>query len=181
MSYRELLLGCGVRKEKMFKIPKHEEWANLTTVDFVREHRPDLVWDLTKTERMPLDDNSFDEIHAIEVLEHLGQQGDFQTFFWQFEEYWRLLKPGGLFCATVPKFNSEWAWGDPGHRRVITQGSLVFLSQAMYQEHVGKGPMSDYRQWYDADFDAIMQDNKTNADSFIFVLKAIKPSRKGKE
>jgi SAM-dependent methyltransferase len=148
-------------------------------VDFVKDHKPDLVWDLNKPERMPFEDNSFDEVQMYETIEHLGALGDFQTLLWQFEEYWRLLKPGGLFCATTPMWNSMWAFGDPGHRRIVNLGTLVFLSQAEYQKQVGVTPMTDYRPWYSGDFDVVQAGQQ--AETFVFVLRAIKPSRKVKE
>jgi len=35
------------------------------------------------------------------VLEHIAAQGDFEHFFQQFSDFWRILKPDGLFCAAV--------------------------------------------------------------------------------
>lgn len=117
-------------------------------------------------------DNYFDELHAYEVLEHIGQQGNYRLFFDQFSEFWRILKPGGFLFATVPSWASEWAWGDPSHTRVITSGTLSFLSQEQYKKQVGVTPMSDFRHIYKADFlTAFVQEN---SDHLLFVLQAIK-------
>ena len=66
----------------------------------------------------------------------------------------------------------EWAWADPGHRRVITPGTLVFLSQKEYEVQVGDTGMTDYRSVWDADFDLIGMDQSD--DTFGFVIQAIK-------
>src|SRR3546814_6014455 len=76
----------------------------------------------------------FDEVHAYEVLEHLGSQGDFRSFFAHFGEIYRALKDGGILFATVPAWDSVWAWADPSHRRVIAPETLVFLDQTQYRE-----------------------------------------------
>lgn len=124
----------------------------MTTLDVNPDCEPDILWDLDKLPYAPLRDGYYDEIHAYEVLEHCGAQGDFRFFFAQFSEFWRILKNGGSLCATVPDVGSVWAWGDPGHRRVIQVESLIFLDQAEYAKQVGHTPMSDYRYWYKADF-----------------------------
>jgi len=119
--------------------------------------------------------DSFNEVHAYEVLEHLGQQGDALAFFRHFSEIWRVLKPGGLLCACVPALHSPWLWGDPGHRRAITPESLTFLIQPEYAKQVGRTPMTDYRSMYFADFDPIAANYA--GDSFQFILRAVKPAR----
>lgn len=168
----ELLIGCGNDRRKKIKGEKlAEEWTELVTLDWDASCKPDVVHDLNITP-YPFADNTFDEIHAYEVLEHVGRQGDFRFFFRQFEEFWRILKPGGYFVATVPLWDSKWAWGDPGHTRVINDGSLVFLSQKEYELQVGKTAMTDYRHCYKADFE-IMATVEQN-EMFGFVLKAIK-------
>jgi hypothetical protein len=85
-----------------------------------------------------------------------------------------MLRPGGLFCGTSPAIGSVWLWGDPGHTRVIQPESFVFLSQPKYAQ-VGQSPMSDYRFVYRADFDIVHA--QVQEDTFVFVLRAIKPSR----
>jgi SAM-dependent methyltransferase len=196
MPYRELLLGCGNRRTKDIGRAGHETWQNLTTLDIDRGCRPDRLFDLRtirlravpepvfipETIILPFSENIFDEIHAYEVLEHCGAQGDHRLLLDQFSEFWRILKPGGLFFATVPDFRGLWAWGDPSHSRVINQGTLVFLNQQSYTEQVGKTSMSDYRRIYRADFQAIesgftVAQEGDERGSFYFILQAVKPSR----
>ena len=77
-----------------------------------------------------------------------------------------------MLVASTPMWNSLWAWSDPGHRRVISNGTLSFLSQKMYAEGVGKGPMADYRSIWKGDLEVV--DLKETADRFWFVLRANK-------
>lgn len=171
----ELLIGCGNRREKLFGIediiPK--DWTELVTLDIDPnvKPKPDVVHDLESLP-LPFDDDLFDEIHAYEVLEHTGQQGDWRFFFNQFYEFWRILKPGGFLLGTTPMWDGIWAWGDPGHKRIISEGSLVFLSQKEYKRQVGNGTMTDYRPYWEGDFELFAR--REEGDTFGFALKAIK-------
>jgi len=168
----ELLLGCGNQRKKLvtFKeIP--EEWSDdFVTLDFDEECKPDVFHDLNMLP-LPFNDDRFHEIHAYEVLEHLGTQGDFRVFFNLFEEFYRILKPQGWVVGTCPNWDSVWAFADPGHRRVIAPQTLQFLSKKEYGEHVGNCAMSDYRHCYTADFDLwAVQEGEHN---FGFVLRKV--------
>eukprot|EP00051_Salpingoeca_urceolata_P019453 m.284740 g.284740 ORF g.284740 m.284740 type:complete len:327 (-) comp19425_c2_seq2:26-1006(-) len=173
-KYTELLLGCGSKWEKRIPTLGTLEWRNLVTLDYNDDHNPNVVWDLTQLP-LPFADNSFDEIHAYEVLEHTGQQGDWKFFFRQWSEFWRILKPGGVVAGTCPDRTSPWAWGDPSHTRIVQPENFVFLSQREYATQVGKTPMSDFRFVYQADFDFVW--HTLDGSSFRFVLEAVKPSR----
>lgn len=178
-GYRELLIGAGSRRDKLISPPdRPATWQALTTLDINPMHQPDVVWDLTELP-LPFEDDSFDEIHAYEVLEHTGSQGDFRFFFGQFSEFWRILKPRGLFCATVPAVGSKWVWGDPSHTRTLTAENLLFLDQTEYTKQVGHSPMSDFRWIYKADFHTAL--TTVREESLGFILQAIKPSRIGAE
>ena len=170
----ELLIGSGSSRDRRVAIDNRREWACLTTLDQNEDHHPDVVHDLEELP-YPFPDDTFDEVHAYEILEHIGQQGDFRTFFAQFSEIWRILKPGGFLAATCPSYRSMWAWGDPSHRRVITSGSLVFLDQGEYVKQIGKTAMSDFRFCYRADFEVVSV--QEDAQNLVFVIRAIKPSR----
>lgn len=170
----DLLLGCGSSREMRVAVNGRREWSDLVTLDNNPAHEPDVVHDL-ECFPYPFPDDTFDSIHAYEVLEHLGQQGDYRAFFEQFSELWRILKPGGFLVGTCPSWKSMWAWGDPSHRRVLTSGTLVFLDQEQYRLQVGRTPMSDFRHIYRADFLPCWahEDDAT----FAFIIQAVKPSR----
>ena len=87
-------------------------------------------------------------------------------------EFYRILEPGGLFCGIVPTPDSPWAWGDPSHTRIITIDQFVFLSQQAYREQVGKTAMSDFRSVYRGDF-TLIHEQKTADKHQIFVLQRL--------
>lgn len=181
-KYRELLIGCGRARDKRLVVSKNPagvKWSNLTTLDCNANVRPDVVFDLDSGEPWPFDDNTFNEIHAYEVLEHLGMQGDTLSFFRDFYEAWRVLKPNGVLVGTSPSRYSEWLWGDPGHRRAILPCHWVFLDQAQYAEQCDgktKTSMSDYRDplWKGDFHTERAEDDKV---FHRFVLRAVKPAR----
>lgn len=204
IAYRELLLGCGYSRRRivdpcMYKSPTEhvnspERWTRVTAVDINPRCKPDYIMDLEKglqtlqrpspadaslfhqvTEVYILNDDTFDEIHAYEVLEHLGHQGNVTEFFGDFDELWRVLKPGGWLCATVPSRYSEWLWGDPGHRRVVLPKMLQFLNRPAYEVELGRTSLSDYRDLFASDWDIVYSFD--NEETHTFVLQAVKPAR----
>lgn len=197
-----LLLGCGHSRERRLMLkaknqshntqipivevlqPSPKEWPEgtvLHTWDINLKCNPTLSVNLNTPWRSWNIDTggaarsifaTYDEVHAYEVLEHLGTQGDAASFFNTFVGIWHLLKPGGILFATVPHYKSEWAWGDPSHRRVITPGSLVFLSKKEYAAQLGKTPMSDFRELLgDVNFDIV---NVAQSEhTLYFALRAV--------
>ncbi|SRR6266849_1596644 len=193
-DYRELLLGCGHARDKRICAPgTGPQWRGLVTLDRNENVGADCTGDLDEyfwavspfkypmtrgvTDGV-LSNDYWDEVHAYEVLEHLGQQGNAAAFFATFNEIWRILKPGGYLCATVPSRFSPWLWGDPSHRRAILPESLVFLDRTEYIRQLDgatKTPMSDFRDIFHGDFRVVTQaDNRT---TFAFILQAVKPAR----
>ncbi len=169
----ELLIGCGSNRAKKLAMGEQTTWSALTTLDINPDHNPDIVHDLNVLP-LPFPDDAFDEICAFEVLEHVGQQGDWRFFFAQWSDFWRMLRDGGLFFGTCPAASSPWAWGDPSHTRIIGPECMTFLCQPNYAQ-VGTTPMSDFRFVYKADFDLIH--SQINGEHYEFVLRAVKPSR----
>lgn len=168
-EYTELLIGCGRNRAKQLDPEGENKWHNLYTLDIDESLAPDFVHDL-EVFPYPFADNSFNEVHAYEVLEHTGKQGDWKFFFAQFDELWRILKPGGYFMCSVPMWDSMWAWADPGHKRVISQGSLVFLDRKNYD--VEGSPIADYRGAFKSDWK--VEGVQETDERFYFVLKAMK-------
>jgi len=169
-----------------YDMGKHDrkEWQNLTTLDVNPDCNPDVCFDLNDAEGLKLLAKfkeqpmwQFDEIHAYEVVEHLGRQGDVKSFFAFFNAMHALLKPGGFFICTCPSRNSPWLWGDPGHTRAIVPESLSFLVRnAQLYKTLHLGPASDYRSLITSDFD-IAYANDDKKQSFMFMLMAVKPVR----
>ena len=168
------MLGAGSSRQLLVQTPLAHETAEITTVDIVASHNPDVLWDLEVTP-WPFKDDSFEEIHAYEVLEHLGHQGNAREFFSHFGEIYRILKPGGILAGSVPQWDSMWAWGDPSHTRVICEGSFAFLDQTEYTKQVGKTPMSDFRSIWKGD---LQIDNLQKMGGRLFFYgQAHKPAR----
>lgn len=188
----ELLIGCGHSRQKRLALPGQSlEFTNLITVDNNPKCNPHIICDLNTLFWCPqgpiireegtmvspvgnrFQQSFYTEIHAYEVLEHLGRQGDVPSFFSTFTNLWRILRPGGHVFATVPSRFSPWLWGDPGHTRAILPESLIFLSQNNYAQcDGGKSPMTDYRSVYKADFNIVHSVDDRTFHSFI--LQAIK-------
>lgn len=193
----ELLLGCGYARDKRLGPPGSPQgWTDLITLDKYVACEADLICDLDRpddwrplrgtmsmeqfisiTETAPFGamfrENLFDEVHAYEVLEHLGSQGDASAFFSCFRNIHRVLRPGGHLCATVPSRYSPWLWGDPSHRRAILPESLVFLSKAHIAANRKAGTaMSDFSALWSLDFKIIRSTD--NQRTHEFILQAIK-------
>jgi SAM-dependent methyltransferase len=170
----DLLVGCGLNRTRRIPWGNRTEWSGLVTLDMNPDHKPDVLHDLTKRP-LPFDDDQFDEIHAYDVLEHLGQQGDWRTFFAEWNEWYRILKPDGVLCGISPRWDSPWLFGDPGHTRFIGTESFVYLDQSAYAQQVGVTAMTDYRFVYRGDF--VVVDQARAEHQLLYVVKAIKPSR----
>ncbi len=168
---RELLIGCGNSRARKLG---DGDWDELVTIDHDPDCGADIVHNLEQTP-WPVEDDAFDAVHAYCVLEHIGKQGDYKSFFAHFTEIWRTLKDGGLLLGFCPSYKSQWAWGDPSHTRVITPGSLVFLNREQYAKQVGKTAMTDFRRVWHGDFSPVHIDD--DGERFTFALRAHKPVR----
>ena len=166
----ELVLGAGHRSglRKMVTVDGDYEYKNAITVDINAETKPDLVHDLNELP-LPFGDEEFDEIHAYEVLEHLGTQGDYKKFFQEFGEYWRVLKPGGYLIGSCPKWDSIWAFGDPSHTRVLSAAAFTFLDQDQYVAQEGKTPMTDFRYLWKYSFKLVF--SEIQGEQWFFILE----------
>ena len=93
--------------------------------------------------QLPFADNSFDKVICSEVLEHIP---DYRGAL---AEIARVLKPGGLFCASVPRRWPEkicWAFSDAYHQ--VLGGHLrIFRSRQLRSEIEKAGFNHYYRHW----------------------------------
>jgi SAM-dependent methyltransferase len=149
-----LLLGCGNSRQKKVALSGATDWTgDLVTIDMNPNCGADVVWDMDQRP-LPFDDGQFDEMGAYDVLEHLGRQGDWRGFFDEFAEYWRILKPGGLFGIIVP-VGPDWH-ADPGHTRFFSEHWFRFLDQSWYADQLAKGlQVTDYRWFWKHDFSTV--------------------------
>jgi ubiquinone/menaquinone biosynthesis C-methylase UbiE len=92
---------------------------------------------------LPFADNSFDKVICSEVLEHIP---DYQGAL---KEIDRILKPGGLFCASVPRRWPEricWAFSAAYHQ--VPGGHLrIFRSGDLRDEIEAFGLQQYHRHW----------------------------------
>jgi SAM-dependent methyltransferase len=91
--------------------------ATVTSVDLLeaeiarwRElagHVRGLEFDVADARRLPFADESFDHAYSISVIEHIGNDGDFEAL----AELARVVKPGGRIVLTVPfdaTYREDW-------------------------------------------------------------------------
>ena len=110
MDSMKLCLGSGNKPEK------GPEWVNVDAESFGNN----VVHDLD-TFPWPFEDNSFDEIKAIDVLEHLDNPTE------AINEMIRISKPNGKIKIQVPNAAYPEYWGiDPQHRRGFATLSLDY-------------------------------------------------------
>ena len=115
------------------------------------EERKRLLLCQTDALRLPFPDASFHRVICSEVLEHLP---DFRSAL---QEIRRVLKPGGLFCASVPRYGPErlcWALRREytqtpgGHVRIFRAQELRSYIEALgfhcYRRHWAHALHSPY-------------------------------------
>ena len=90
---------------------------------------------------LPFADNSFDKVICSEVLEHIL---DYPAML---AEIRRVLKPGGVFAASVPRYFPEWiCWRlsdeyhevEGGHVRIFTASELLRAIEALHMKRYAR-------------------------------------------
>ena len=91
----------------------------------------------------PFADHTFDKVICSEVLEHIPDYAGALT------EIQRVLKPGGLFCASVPRSWPEkicWFFSDAYHQ--VEGGHLrIFKARELKGQIESLGFTSFHRHW----------------------------------
>jgi len=106
----KLDIGCGKWKKPGF-----------TGVDIVKLDGVDIVCNLEK-EKLPLEDNSVNEIYTRYFLEHVSD------LIKVMEELWRVCGSGAKIVAGVPYYNSIGAFKDPTHKRFFTYETFDYFT-----------------------------------------------------
>ncbi len=95
-----------------------KDYVNL---DIIKYEGIDVVWNLEETP-LPFQDETFEEILADNVLEHI------ENFIPLMEELYRILKKGGVLKIWVPYYNSVGAFQDPIHKRFFTEDTFLYFT-----------------------------------------------------
>lgn len=144
-----LHLGCGRRKtiaELGLEVRRLDNQPlaqpiRLINLDASPVVEPDIVCELGK-DPIPLPDDSVDLVIANHVIEHIGEIGKVEGWFYFWGEIYRVMRPKARLQFECPYFNSVWAWADPTHVRAISEYTFLYLNQDAYK--VG-GAIPDYR------------------------------------
>lgn len=126
---RILSVGCGPAEGLQWLTQFTNAGGKVVGLDVEPLHARssgDIQFVVGSLEHAPLEDHSFDAVLALDVLEHLDDDGA------GLREVSRLLKPGGLLLITVPALPSLWGGQDliSEHRRRYTKRSLQRLFES---------------------------------------------------
>jgi len=114
METREgLALGCGDKDHG-------ENWVHLDISDL---GHVDVVHDLQKG-TLPFENNSFEKVRAVHVLEHLSQEALISIL----KEISRVTVPGGKVYIVLPHFLS-WNASDLDHFRAGSRRTFVQFTE----------------------------------------------------
>jgi predicted SAM-dependent methyltransferase len=102
-------IGCGCQK-----VP------GAIGIDISPDSQADVIHDLNVFP-YPFDNDEFDQIYCIDVLEHL------QDVIHTMEEIHRIAKPGARVFIRVPHFTSMHAYGDPTHQHFFNTQSFDYF------------------------------------------------------
>jgi predicted SAM-dependent methyltransferase len=114
-EHKKLNMGCGFNKLDGY-------W----NVDVEPKCNPDEVVNL---EVIPwqYEDNFFDQIHAYNILEHLGSTP--QIFTNVMKEMYRVSTYGAIWNIQVPHHRCDLYWDDYTHVRVLTPKTFRMFDQ----------------------------------------------------
>jgi hypothetical protein len=104
---KSLNLGCSFNRLK-----------NAVNVDAHDIFQPDLVFDANQSAKWPWEDNTFDYIYALDIMQKLGHSG--VSFTDIIKEMWRVSRDGAMWEISVPHPRCDFIHGNPTHVRSIT-------------------------------------------------------------
>ena len=106
---RILDVGCGPAK-----------YPGSIGVDQNPQTAADVICDLDRG-HLPFRDNSYDEVRAVHVIEHVDNA--ISTI----EEFHRVARPGGTIFVVTPHFTDLASYTDPTHRRHMSTESFHYF------------------------------------------------------
>jgi len=110
-----LNIGCGFNKIK-----------GAINLDIDPRCNPDVTADLT--ERLPFEDNYFDEVNAIQVLEHIH---NFESLMLEIH---RVLKLNGRLKVSVPLWPCRNSFAGTGHvRQFVAETFVIYTNPSYFQ------------------------------------------------
>jgi len=140
-------LGCGT--------DYRPGWLNCDRNNRVRA---DVYFDFERFP-YPLESATAEEIHMLQVMEHLDGIPDI------LDELWRILIPGGILHIEVPYGKSDWALQDVTHKHCYTERSFV--------------PFCEKNVWYSKHrFDLVRTDLEVDSTTIMHRLRNLIPFRK---
>ncbi len=99
----------------------NKTFPDAVNLDVTWRTNPDVVHDLNQTP-WPFRDNSFTEVRAYDILEHLHDIPK------TMEEIHRVCRAGASVRITVPHFSSSNAFTDPTHRHYFGKFSMEYFT-----------------------------------------------------
>lgn len=166
----KLHVGCG-------KSPR----AGFVNIDITPLPGVDVVCDLEQ--KLPFEDNTFEEIYCSHVLEHI------KNALGLMEELHRISKVGATAIFRVPYGSSDIAWEDPTHVRPYFLNSFDYFGQWIYRKadygykgdwvtkerHLRLDP--DYKDVALKELAVLIKTGRNVVREMIVRLEAIKPIR----
>lgn len=101
-----LEIGCGqgfhtylLSKNKSNQVVGID--LSLEDINIAKKRYPDVRFKVMNAEKLSFKDNTFDEVYALEILEHVDSVDNVLN------EVKRVLRMGGRFIASIPYYKSE--------------------------------------------------------------------------
>ena len=117
---RVLDIGCGRNKTR-----------GAVGIDRVDLPGVDIIHDLNSFP-YPFADNTFDEIYATHVIEHLD------SIVHVMEEIHRLAKPNAKVVIVTPHYSDSQSWNDPTHKWHLTTYSFRYFAEEYESSYYSK-------------------------------------------
>jgi SAM-dependent methyltransferase len=156
-----LQLGCGVKP--LIGAINHDRIRHAAHVDVAHDLEV-LPW--------PWQDEQFDKVIAIDVLEHL-RPWKCELKQW-LDELWRILKPGGQAVLHLPAWDFELSYRDPTHYRVFHIEAFCYWQPGHYlHEQFGKFYFAEMGRWWNVKHAGYDHPASPNKGDLGFVLEKI--------